>query len=191
MNMMKLEETLELALESLTNDYTNDDEMNAWHIRCQAAITALREQLKALRKRGPAATDWERIARVQDAKLRAMCNEPGGFEKLCEVMDRYERTYPPEQQAAEPVAWRYKKDGGGWFVSDNEPQYVEQWDDIQEIQPLYTHPAPAQQPLTDDRYINAMSALTHLLMVHEGRDHNTAKEIARQMSENGIDQGMT
>lgn len=34
-------------------------------------------------------TDWERVARVQDAKLRAMCNEPGGFEKLKEVMDRY------------------------------------------------------------------------------------------------------
>ena len=43
----------------------------------------------------PVATDWERIARVQNAKLMAMCNEPGGFEKLREVMDRYERTTPP------------------------------------------------------------------------------------------------
>ena len=45
----------------------------------------------------PVATDWERIARVQDAKLRAMCNEAGGFEKLCEVMDKYERTTPPQR----------------------------------------------------------------------------------------------
>ena len=42
-----------------------------------------------------------------------------------------------------PVAWHYKKEGGGWFVSDNEPQYVEQWNDIEESKPLYTHPAPA------------------------------------------------
>ena len=46
----------------------------------------------------PVATDWERIARVQDAKLRAMCNESGGFEKLCEVMDRYEHTSPQPAQ---------------------------------------------------------------------------------------------
>ena len=49
----------------------------------------------------------------------------------------------PAQQ--EPVAWRYKKEGGGWFVSDNEPQYVEQWNDIAEIHPLYTR--PAREPL--------------------------------------------
>ena len=46
----------------------------------------------------PVATDWERIAHVQDAKLRAMCNEAGGFEKLCEVMDKYERTTPPQRK---------------------------------------------------------------------------------------------
>lgn len=34
--------------------------------------------------------EWERVAKVQDAKLRAVCNEPGGFERLCEVMDKYE-----------------------------------------------------------------------------------------------------
>ena len=45
----------------------------------------------------PVATDWERIARVQNAKLMAMCNEAGGFEKLCEVMDKYEETTPPRR----------------------------------------------------------------------------------------------
>lgn len=39
-------------------------------------------------------TDWERIARVQDAKLRAMCNEPGAFEELCKLMDKYEAMRP-------------------------------------------------------------------------------------------------
>jgi len=51
-----------------------------------------------LAEQEPVATDWERIARVQDAKLRAMCNEAGGFEKLCEVMDKYERTTPPQRK---------------------------------------------------------------------------------------------
>ena len=48
----------------------------------------------------PIATDWERIARVQDAKLRAMCNDPTAFEQLCEIMDRYEalRPTPPAAQ---------------------------------------------------------------------------------------------
>lgn len=44
----------------------------------------------------------------------------------------------------QPVAWRYKKEGGGWFVSDNEPQYVEQWNDIEEIQPLYATTMPSK-----------------------------------------------
>ena len=46
-------------------------------------------------------TDWERVARVQDAKLRAMCNEPGGFEKLKEVMDRYKATTAGQGQEQE------------------------------------------------------------------------------------------
>lgn len=60
------------------------------------------------------------------------------------------RTALAEQAEQEPVAWRYKKEGAGWFVSDNEPQYVEQWNDIEEIQPLYTAPQPAKQPLTTE-----------------------------------------
>jgi hypothetical protein len=48
----------------------------------------------------PVVTDWERIAKVQDAKLRAMCNEPKAFEQLCELMDKYEalRPTPPAAQ---------------------------------------------------------------------------------------------
>ena len=60
------------------------------------ALTAIKEAL-AQPEQEPVTTDWERIARVQDAKLRAMCNEAGGFEKLCEVMDKYERTTPPQR----------------------------------------------------------------------------------------------
>jgi len=45
----------------------------------------------------PVETDWERIARVQNAKLMAMCGEAGGFEKLCEVMDKYEATTPQQR----------------------------------------------------------------------------------------------
>ncbi len=57
----------------------------------------------------PVATDWKRIARVQDAKLRAMCNEPGAFEKLRELMDKYEamRPTPPAAPVQEPVGYLY------------------------------------------------------------------------------------
>jgi hypothetical protein len=63
----------------------------------RAAITAIKEAL-AQPEQEPVATDWERIARVQNAKLMAMCNEAGGFEKLCEVMDKYEQTTPPQRK---------------------------------------------------------------------------------------------
>lgn len=45
----------------------------------------------------PVAIDWERIAKVQNAKLMAMCDEVGGFEKLCEVMNKYKATHPPQR----------------------------------------------------------------------------------------------
>jgi hypothetical protein len=63
----------------------------------------------------PVATDWERIAKVQDAKLRAMCNEPGTFEKLCELLDKYEamRPTPP---APQPVPVKTYHDGKPWPV---------------------------------------------------------------------------
>ena len=46
----------------------------------------------------PVATDWERIARVQNAKLMAVCDGAGGFEKLCEVMDKYEAITPTQRK---------------------------------------------------------------------------------------------
>jgi hypothetical protein len=44
------------------------------------------------------------------------------------------------QQALEPVAWRYKKEGGGIFVSDQCPADVEVWNDIEWSKPLFTAP---------------------------------------------------
>ncbi len=46
----------------------------------------------------PVAIDWERIAKVQNAKLMAMCDEADGFEKLCEVMNKYKATHPPQRK---------------------------------------------------------------------------------------------
>ena len=45
-----------------------------------------------------------------------------------------------EQPEQEPVAWQYKKDGGGIFVSDQCLADVEVWNDIEWSKPLYTHP---------------------------------------------------
>lgn len=44
------------------------------------------------------------------------------------------------QQEQEPVAWRYKKEGGGIFVSDQCPADVEVWNDIEWSKPLFTAP---------------------------------------------------
>jgi hypothetical protein len=51
----------------------------------------------------PVATDWERIAKVQNAKLMAMCNEPKAFEQLCEIMDKYEALRPTPPAAPVPI----------------------------------------------------------------------------------------
>jgi len=68
---------------------------------CQVTIETLNDKVMSLlakQERGePVETDWERIARVQNAKLMAMCGEAGGFEKLCEVMDKYEATTPQQR----------------------------------------------------------------------------------------------
>jgi hypothetical protein len=98
----------------------------------------------------PVATDWERIARVQDAKLRAMCNESGGFEKLCEVMDRYEHTSPqPAQQ--EPVARQYQNRDGVWKDFISEKHYKDTLEDGSwPIRNLYTSAQRTWVGLTDE-----------------------------------------
>ena len=65
------------------------------------AITAIKAALLSRSdgeaKDEPVETDWERIARVQNAKLMAVCDEAGGFEKLCEIMDKYEAITPTQR----------------------------------------------------------------------------------------------
>jgi hypothetical protein len=45
-----------------------------------------------------------------------------------------------EAAQQEPVAWQYKKEGGGIFVSDQCPADVEVWNDIEWSKPIFTHP---------------------------------------------------
>jgi hypothetical protein len=65
--------------------------------KVEKAITSLRQAIAELESQEPVAIDWERIAKVQNAKLMAMCDEAGGFEKLCEVMNKYKATHPPQR----------------------------------------------------------------------------------------------
>ncbi len=51
------------------------------------------EQPPAAQQQWIGLTDWERIAKVQNAKLMAMLNEPGASEKLREIMDKYRSLY--------------------------------------------------------------------------------------------------
>jgi len=95
-------ELMQQALEALIWTTGSDDFGDGGKAREGAlkllfpCIAALRERL-AREEQEPVATDWERIARVQNAKLMAMCDEAGGFEKLCEVMDKYKKTTPPQR----------------------------------------------------------------------------------------------
>lgn len=50
-------------------------------------------------------TDWKRIAMIQDAKLRAVMDNPHGFARLCAVMDRYEER-PPEWASKSAIVGR-------------------------------------------------------------------------------------
>jgi len=56
----------------------------------------------------PVTTDWERIARVQNAKLMAMSDTVGGFEKLREVLDKYEATKPQTKEWVELTEYDIK-----------------------------------------------------------------------------------
>jgi hypothetical protein len=135
----KAENARELGLDY--EPVCNKDPQGCWNVRCQLG----KKCKNTPAQQEPVATDWERIARVQDAKLRAMCNESGGFEKLCEVMDRYEHTSPqPAQQ--EPVA----------FLVDGDLYYPEEidWETLQEqghtVASLYTQAQRTWQGLTDE-----------------------------------------
>jgi len=155
-------EAMKLALDALEDTHyriiraglLDQDLLN----RNFTVATALRERL-AQPEQEPVAIDWERIAKVQNAKLMAMCDEAGGFEKLCEVMDKYEATHQPQRTEQEPVAWKWRVkdfcDWPNWSVSLKRPadsghaQYprTEGYEDI----PLYT--TPPQRPwvgLTDE-----------------------------------------
>jgi hypothetical protein len=95
------DEALRLALEALksitwVNSYNDGDYLTCNFKSVEQAITAIKAALEA--KDEPVATDWERIAHVQNAKLMAVCDEANGFEKLCEVMDKYEAITPPQRQ---------------------------------------------------------------------------------------------
>lgn len=83
------------ALDIVKIHYTQSRHINE-------AIAALKERLAQRTEQEPAAIDWERIAKVQNAKLMAMCDEAGGFEKLCEVMNKYKSTHPPQRTEQEP-----------------------------------------------------------------------------------------
>jgi hypothetical protein len=81
-----------------TNVCKQDDYKALWQQMCERCDELDKKLAQLEAKDEPVATDWERIARVQNAKLMAMLDEAGGFEKLCEVMDKYEALSPTPPQ---------------------------------------------------------------------------------------------
>ena len=90
------------------------------------------------------------------------CKEALAQPSIAELNDEYLRdTHVAglEQPAQEPVAWLYKRENssGGWYVvtnyekeNDNGTRNIECYDI-----PLYTHPAPLWQGLSDDEIEDA------------------------------------
>ena len=73
-----MKEALKLALQAL-------EDLPGFRADIDNAITAIKEAL-AQPAQEPVAIDWEHVARVQNAKLMAMCDQPGGMDKLREVL---------------------------------------------------------------------------------------------------------
>jgi hypothetical protein len=103
------------------------------------------------------------LAHVQEFKRRWMAVPPFGNKVNKATREAVTLAHVPvlqleealraalAQQEQEPVAWQYKKEGGGIFVSDQCPADVEVWNDIEWSKPLYTHPPRREwQSLTDE-----------------------------------------
>ncbi len=78
-----------------------------------------------------------------------------------------------EQPEQEPVAWQYKTVEAGIFVSDQLPQDVQVWQDIEWSIPLYTTP-PQRKPLTMDEIGQAWA-------VADG-EHNASAAVKRRIT---------
>lgn len=73
-----------------------------------------------------AGVDWERVAKAQDAKLRAMCNESGGMDRLREVLREakaLEFATTPSEGVAAPVEPAEAE--AGWAALTDETQFKE------------------------------------------------------------------
>ena len=80
-------------------------------------------------------------------------DDPAGMKHLCVAMDTIRTAL---EQQAEPVAWQYKTAEAGIFVSDQLPQDVQVWQDIEWSIPLYTTPPQRQWVgLTDEDFLEA------------------------------------
>ena len=89
-------------------------------------------------------TDWRHGLPSREAQLAVMR----------EAVDRHDAAITALRaalaEADEPVAWRYKKEGGDkWHVSAMTPEEAREWNEIVVEEPLYTHP-PRREPLTED-----------------------------------------
>ena len=78
-----------------------------------------------------------------------------------------------EQPEQGPVAWQYKTAEAGIFVSDQLPQDVQVWQDIEWSIPLYTTP-PQRKPLTMDEIGQAWA-------VADG-EHNASASVKRRIT---------
>jgi hypothetical protein len=101
-------------------------------------------------------TDLREAAQQALEALIHMCHNTfaqKGYDgqRVQNAIDGLEAALAQQEQEQEPVAWQYKKEGGGIFVSDQCPADVEVWNDIEWSKPLFTTPPRREwQSLTDE-----------------------------------------
>lgn len=81
----------------LSGDYGPGDEVEA----VKAMLAA--PTLPSVQEVPQGAQDWKRVALVQDAKLRVLCEEPGSFKKLCDTLEKYDERM---MSKLTPTGWR-------------------------------------------------------------------------------------
>ena len=114
------------------------------------AVDALKAALKQPEKEPEAREGFEKWAKFA-APYMDMSRFEAGYSD-CNTdyaWTGWQAALAQPQQQAEPVAWQYKTAEAGIFASDQLPQDVQVWQDIEWSIPLYTTP-PQRKPLADE-----------------------------------------
>lgn len=161
--MNRLENAARQALEALENHPGNYKLSKAECVKYNAVEAALREALAEQQAAEPNAVLVEGFSQVALRKLNDLrekgyaingvaiaTSSPDGKTEHGAVTTGGMVLWWPQQQAAKPVAWQAEHQSGEWVIRET-PTLPSTGIFTGRTRALYTHPAPTQQPLTDEQ----------------------------------------